>query len=67
MIKIKKPTDLNAWQDVVEDNRLLHARVQVLAEVSNFVSRGSSNLGLAVLQEALKEGQDDVSNHFVNQ
>ena len=39
---------LNARQDVIENNGLLHAGVQVLTEVSHLVGCSGTNLGLTI-------------------
>jgi hypothetical protein len=45
---------LNAGEDVVEDDGFLDAGIQVLAELADLVGGGSTNLGLAVFKQALK-------------
>ena len=47
---------LDAGQQLSHDHLLLHALVQVQAEVLHLVSSGSSHFGLAVLQEGLEGG-----------
>ncbi len=46
---------LDARQDVVHDDLLLDALVQGLAEVAHLVGGGGADLGLAVLEKALKK------------
>jgi hypothetical protein len=45
---------LNAWQDVVEDDRLANAGIQILAELLQLFGGRRPNLGLAVLQQTLQ-------------
>ena len=45
---------LNAREDVVEDDGLLDAGIQVLAELADLVGGGCTNLGLTVFKQALK-------------
>ena len=45
---------LDAGEDVVHDDGLLHGGVQGLAEIADLVGGGGADLGLAILQQALK-------------